>query len=133
MIELSVLKAPNAQVSMSTRKSIVPLFNPVPNGESVVRITCATEGVPTPEISWYKDGLPIPVSGRHHFATLIMEKNFTKQQLAIANIMGRDSVSVEPHIVVNVGPHILLSVGYHILASVGLPILESVGCHILVT
>ncbi|XP_071542051.1 protogenin-like isoform X1 [Panulirus ornatus] len=91
MIELSVLKAPKAEVSMSTRKSMVPVFNPVRNGASVVRITCATEGVPTPEISWYKDGLPIPVSGRHHFVTLVMEKNFTKQELAIANIMGRDS------------------------------------------
>lgn len=93
MIELSVLKPPRTTMIMITHKHVVPLFDPVRNGESVLRITCEAQGFPTPDISWYKDGFPIPVSGRRHFNTLRRDKNFTKMQLAIANIMARDSVS----------------------------------------
>ncbi|XP_069158709.1 protogenin isoform X2 [Procambarus clarkii] len=91
MIELSVLKAPRVEVTVSTRTKTITLSQAVRNGESVVRISCSAEGLPSPEIIWYKDGLPIPVSGRHNFGNSVMEKNFTKEQLVIADIMVRDT------------------------------------------
>ncbi|XP_042208100.1 immunoglobulin superfamily DCC subclass member 4-like isoform X2 [Homarus americanus] len=90
MIELSVLKAPQTRMNVTARNSKVPVFTSVGNGESIVRINCAAEGLPIPEIHWFKDGLPIPLSGRHHRGTLTKEKNFTEEQLAIANIMSKD-------------------------------------------
>ncbi|KAK8730140.1 hypothetical protein OTU49_008104, partial [Cherax quadricarinatus] len=86
MIELSVLKAPCVEVTMSLRNNIGNLSKPIRNGESVVRITCSTEGLPSPEISWYRNGVSIPVSARHKFHTIASEKNSTKQQLVITDI-----------------------------------------------
>ncbi|XP_069954965.1 protogenin-like isoform X3 [Cherax quadricarinatus] len=91
MIELSVLKAPCVEVTMSLRNNIGNLSKPIRNGESVVRITCSTEGLPSPEISWYRNGVSIPVSARHKFHTIASEKNSTKQQLVITDIRIGDS------------------------------------------
>ncbi|XP_066990034.1 LOW QUALITY PROTEIN: protogenin B-like [Macrobrachium rosenbergii] len=81
MFELSVLKPPRVNIT------IIPQGGQVPNGESIVRINCSASGFPRPEISWYKDGKAVPLSGRHIFDTLEMDRNFTLEQLAIREIL----------------------------------------------
>ncbi|XP_069970895.1 protogenin A, partial [Penaeus vannamei] len=84
MIELAVLEPP--RVDVQPRRKIVR------NGGSIVRLNCTATGVPLPEVTWHKDGRPIPRTGRHTVITQVSETStLTRQQLAISNIMANDS------------------------------------------
>ncbi|XP_076031323.1 protogenin B-like isoform X2 [Oratosquilla oratoria] len=97
----SALKRPIMKmIDLSVQQRPVIVYGPIPQmertGKSAVRFNCTAYGKPEPEIRWYANSFLLPMNGRHHVLPQnVTHQNFmngtTSVQLAIGNIMGRDS------------------------------------------
>lgn len=67
---------------------------------TTITITCPVSGVPTPVVTWNKDGVPVVDGGRINFAennTLVMEQvelgDSAKYTCSVQNSFGKDEAS----------------------------------------